>query len=569
MASIRVAIERSLATNATVAVLFALPTALALRSTPQAVFWPEFLLAAVLVGAFAACYWRGAICRVPLAPLFPCALSMIWMLATWGLSSPPFVVGFLAYLLLFAVAATLAGGADMRLVATAMLAVALVQSFIGAMQLFDVSLGGAVLPKVYRQAYGNVGQPNHYAALLSLGLAAVVGGAGDWRWPRWLTVSVVVWLSVSIAASASRAPWFYMLCFILLGFWGRCRGSLAGRDAARRAIWVGVAALAIQIAFAYSGCLDWLGVTSSIARASDAGSNGQRLYDWSLALSAVKSSPWGGLGIGGFHGWAVAQMPVTPPVPFSKFAEHAHNLPLHLAATMGLPFAVLLLGTVAWWLFRQLRVPMASNRLFALCSLAVVGLHSLVEYPLWYSYFMIPAGMFCGVLVASAPRGRMIQLSPWMTRAFAIVLVLALVWVARDYLIVQRAHDDWATVRGVAAGMERERIRKEVAHVSDWSIFGDHARSLALQTWTPAATTAAQMVAQCEPAFRLRPSWGLGTQCLLAMGMAGDRQGVARMSLVLCEGFPRHHGMLREWAEEADRYHPAVSVQSESCLRKS
>lgn len=551
------------------AVMFALPTVLPLRSTPQAVFWPEFLLAALLIGAFAASCWRGALCRMSVASLFPCVLGAIWAFATCGHSAPAFVLGFLAYLLLFAVAATFSGGTDTKLVATAMLAVALAQSFIGAMQLFDISLGGAVLPKVYRQAYGNVGQPNHYAALLSLGLAAVVGGAGDWRWPRWLTVAVVAWLSVSIAASASRAPWFYMLAFTLLGLWARRSHLSSGREAGWRAIWVGVTALVIQVAFAYGGCVDWLGVTSSIARASDAGSNGQRLYDWSLALSAITRSPWEGVGVGGFHGWAVTQMPVTPQVSYPKFAEHAHNLPLHLAATMGLPFTLLFLGAVVWWLLRQLRVPMTPSRLFALCGLAVVGLHSLVEYPLWYTYFMIPAGMCCGVLAASAPHCRQVQIPPGMARIFASTLVLFLVWVARDYAIVLRAYDDWATVRSMATAADRERIRREVERVPAWSIFGDHAQSLALQTWAPDVASAARMVAQCEPAFRLRPSWGLGTQCLLAMGMAGDRAGVARMSLVLCEGFPRHHQMLRDWAEGADRFHPAVSVQSENCLRKS
>lgn len=559
--------DRGSGKNCALALLFALPTALSFRSSPQAVFWPEFLLVVVLLAVFIGQQLRETVHRLPIAPLLPLAMSSLWVLVTWGHSANALVVGFLAYLLVFLVAADFGAGRGSGFVAKAVLAVALCQSIIGALQLFDVSLGGAVLAKAYRQTYGNVGQPNHYAALLALGLAAVVVGAENWKWPRWLTGAVVVWLSISIAASASRAPWFYMLGFVLLGLVAGRGTDPAGRVAGRRAVAVGIAALLIQIAFAYSGALDLLGVTSSIARAADAGSNGQRLYDWSLALSAIRAHPWMGVGVGGFHGWAVAQMAVTPSLPFSKFAEHAHNLPLHLAATMGLPFAVGLLGSVGWWGLRQLRQPVTSERLFALCGLVVVGLHSFVEYPLWYTYFVIPAGMLCGVLLRSDSQARFLLVPNWVTRAVLLGLAACLFWVARDYVAVQRAYDEWASIRSAATAADRDRVRRAVENVPAWSIFGDHARALALQTWAPDTLTAVKAASECEYAFKLRPSWGLGTQCLLAMATAGDRPGVARMSLILCEGFPRHHQMLRDWAEFADRAHPVTSVRSENCLR--
>lgn len=444
---------------------------------------------------------------------------------------------------------------------------AVLQSLAGAMQLAGISAFGLVLSKVYLQAFGNVGQANHYASLLSLGLAALVVGAGRWRWPNWLTGVCVVWLAFSIAASASRAPWFYMLAFIVLGAWALRSDDPDSREAGWRSIWVGVVVLAVQVVFAYGGFLDKLGVTSSIARAADAGSNGQRLYDWALAWSAIKAHPWLGVGIGGFHGWAIEQMPFTPPVPFSKFAEHAHNLPLHLAATMGVPFTVLFLGGLGWWLVRQLRAPMTPERLFAFCGLAVIGLHSMVEYPLWYTYFIIPAGLFCGILAATNPSERTITVPAWVMRGFAALMLIGLVWVARDYVILERAYADWYAHRAAPTLEDRARVRAAVERVPRWSIVGDHAQSMALQTWLPDAATAADMVSRCEPAFKVRPSWGLGTQCLLAMGMAGDRVGLERMSRVMCEGFARHHALLRQWVDGAQRYKPALPLRSFACLR--
>ncbi len=559
----------------------ALPTLLLARAAPQSVFWNEFVATAMLVSA------AGAFKAFHRSIAFPCLITTFAAIALLaaalgGASSrTPFAVGFAAYVVVFFIAYVLAArtvyGASSQVQSTRMapvvamgfVLVACFQSIVGALQIADLTFSGLVLPKVYRQTYGNVGQPNHYASLLSLGIVGVwyLFVRGYLR--RAAAAGLILWLACSLAASASRACWLYFVCVVMLGLWSAYRSDASDRNGAVALAWVGAAVLMLQVAIAKSGALEWVGLTSSVARAADVGSNGQRLYDWSLALSAIKAHPGLGVGVGGFHGWAVEQMPVTPVVPFSKFAEHAHNLPLHLAATMGLPFALMFLGAIGLWLLRQWRAQMSVDRLFAFSGLAVIGLHSMVEYPLWYTYFVIPAGLLCGLLAASDSRARVVRLPEALANVVLAGLIVSVVWVARDYVIVQRAYDDWATVRNMATAADRERIRRDVERVPAWSIFGDHAQSLALQTWAPDVASAARMAAQCEPAFRLRPSWGLGTQCLLAMGMAGDRAGVARMSLVLCEGFPRHHQMLRDWAEGADRLHPAVSVQSENCLRKS
>lgn len=558
----------------------ALPTLLLARSAPQSVFWNEFVAAAMLVSAAVAFKAFQHSIAVPRFVIVFVAIAFAAAVLGGASSRTPFAVGFAAYMVVFVVAFVLTAriAEDARdqarsnrmalVVAVGLVLLACLQSVVGAFQIADVSFGGLVLQKVYRQTYGNVGQPNHYASLLSLGIVGVwyLGVSGYLR--RAAAAALILWLACSLAASASRACWLYFACVVMLGLWSAYRSEASDRKGAVALAWVGVAVLVLQAVIAKSGALGWVGLTSSVARAADVGSNGQRLYDWSLALSAIKAHPWLGAGFGGFHGWAIEQMPATPAVPFSKFAEHAHNLPLHLAATMGLPFGLIFLGAIALWLQRQLCAQMSAERLFAFSGLAVIGLHSMVEYPLWYTYFVIPAGLLCGLLAASDARVRVVRLPVAAANVAFAGLVFAVVWVARDYVIVQRAYDDWATVRSVATAADRARIRREVERVPAWSIFGDHARSLALQTWAPDVAMAAQMVAQCEPAFKARPSWGLGTQCLLAMGMAGDRAGVARMSLVLCEGFPRHHQMLREWAEVADGYRPIVSVQSENCLRK-
>ena len=75
---------------------------------------------------------------------------------------------------------------------------------------------------------------------------------------------------------------------------------------------------------------------------------------------------------------------------FCDILGNAHNLPLHLAFSFGVPamlagmlaMIVLLLGAKPWRLVR----PTDS---LAWGVMAMVGLHSLLEYPLWYGPFQL------------------------------------------------------------------------------------------------------------------------------------------------------------------------------------
>ncbi|MBK9219843.1 MAG: O-antigen ligase family protein [Uliginosibacterium sp.] len=137
----------------------------------------------------------------------------------------------------------------------------------------------------------------------------------------------------------------------------------------------------------YGNLLAVFGITSSLARASDAGSNGQRLYDWHAAWLAIQASPWWGEGPGSFYKLSIDAMAKTGQAHFSKFAEHAHNLPLQLAAEYGVPVALLAVGGMFGWYLKHLLRKPSPLSLWGLSCVAVTGLHSLVEYPLWYNLF--------------------------------------------------------------------------------------------------------------------------------------------------------------------------------------
>jgi len=121
---------------------------------------------------------------------------------------------------------------------------------------------------------------------------------------------------------------------------------------------------------------------------------------WANSLGLIAGNPFFGVGWGRFaQAWALTPFPSRPPASF----DNGHNLPLQLAVELGVPFALAAMGAFAWVIWRGRRAvhytlagEQAVDGRCLLASLALLGMHSLLEYPLWYTYFLLPAAFMFG-----------------------------------------------------------------------------------------------------------------------------------------------------------------------------
>jgi hypothetical protein len=111
-------------------------------------------------------------------------------------------------------------------------------------------------------------------------------------------------------------------------------------------------------------------------------------------------------------GWGEADlahfMTAYSGLRFCDLVDNAHDLPLHLAVEFGLPFAVLCVVLGFAWLVQ--RHPWRETDVWRVMGwgvLLVVGLHSMLEYPLWYGPFQMAVGLSLGLVWAlpSTPMG--------------------------------------------------------------------------------------------------------------------------------------------------------------------
>lgn len=89
----------------------------------------------------------------------------------------------------------------------------------------------------------------------------------------------------------------------------------------------------------------------------------------------------------------------------SNLFTHSHNIVLQLLAEMGISGTLLVAATLLTGIAGLLKRPLTPASLFLICTLAVSMCHSMLEYPLWYVYFLIPFGLMLFLSPAEASDG--------------------------------------------------------------------------------------------------------------------------------------------------------------------
>jgi O-antigen ligase len=255
------------------------------------------------------------------------------------------------------------------------------------------------------RAVGNLRQPNHLSTLLLCGVIALVALTELGRLRRGLAALALAAAMAAVVLTASRTG---MVGAVLLGVW-----ALADRRLTRAGRALMLAAPACY-ALAWTAMAGWSRLAQQAfvgeARLAESVESSSRLAIWRDTLVLIREHPWWGVGFGEFNfAWTLTPLPQRPVA----FFDHTHNLPLQLAVELGVPVATLVLGLLVWALVRAARLAWAPmqpaaqgagvaveasvSRRFALAVVAMIGLHSLLEYPLWYAYFLLPAAWCLGV----------------------------------------------------------------------------------------------------------------------------------------------------------------------------
>lgn len=368
-----------------------------------------------------------------------------------------------ALLLLNLVAANARGQTRpmVRSVALAWLAAASVNAAIGLLQYFDATTwaGQWVNHTASGEAYGNLRQRNQFATLMNIGLAALLWLTANLPrptpktpWPTLLLLAAAVLVGAGNAASSSRTGLMQLvLIAALTGWWWHQASGPNGRAKLLMPVFqvLFMALASYAVALLVLPLLTGLDPLASGAwarlRAGDAPCS-SRLTLWGNVLHLVAQKPWLGWGWGELD--YAHFMTLYPGERFCDILDNAHNLPLHLAVELGLPLVLLVFGTAAWLLWRsQPWRELDPTRQLAWVVLAVIGLHSLLEYPLWYGPFQMAALLSIWLLWQATPRQQKFHVDthfkpqvPYLCVSIALSIVAFCGYAGWNYLLASQIY---------------------------------------------------------------------------------------------------------------------------------
>ncbi len=310
----------------------------------------------------------------------------------------------------------------------------------------------AALAGPNERAGGNLRQPNQLATLMVWGVVAATSLLRH-RLLLWLASCAA--LIAALLASGSRAGILSLLLVAAIAaiVWLRSPSARRGNGRTRQPRPTWRPWLMLALAVALLALLGWAAQHAFSRDTADA-SLAQRLALWRQTVELIAQYPWTGVGWTQLNfAWTLTPFAGRAPDVF----DHAHSLPLHLAVELGLPVAALALALVAiavWprWPASPAPAGRQSERLLVASLLLLsIALHSLFEYPLWFSYFLLPAAVVLAVLVrdlcateqatpAIAIGATVTASRQWAAAAAALLSLVATGWGVGEYRKASAIH---------------------------------------------------------------------------------------------------------------------------------
>lgn len=343
----------------------------------------------------------GLLLMTVVAAVAPLTHGLPWSMA---LTSMAMLLGALVAVQVGRAVSSRQRDAVLTLFCVALVGAGLLSVVVCIVQMFFPELANGVLiarSGVVGSAVGNMRQPNHLASLL---MWACVGAVwleqGGWLARRLggamagtCALYVLLFLFVfCVLLSGSRTGW---IGIALLVIWGAIDWRLAPR------VRIALGSTAVMFAISW-GLMDLYAALGDHAFRAQSRLSGEgagsptRLAILANALGLLARYPLTGSGWGDFNlAWTLTPFPDRPVA----FFDHTHNLEMQLLVEMGLPLGLLTLVLLAWGLVLGLWRAVWGGPAGHCAGMlvAMIGVHSQVEYPLWYAYFLLPAALAYGL----------------------------------------------------------------------------------------------------------------------------------------------------------------------------
>lgn len=307
---------------------------------------------------------------------------------------------------------------------------ALLSVVIMLVQAFDVwtTSDWIVRTEGFRRPGGNLGQTNHMGTLLLMGMTSLVLLSQTKQLGVRVAGMMQLLLILALAMTESRTG--LLSAGLVTAWWFAHRGLFTKGRPGRQLAYAWLVLL--FLVWAWPLFIQTWHFAEGVRRMNaDAG---MRLVVWTQLLEAVMQRPWAGWGLrevseahnAVLHHYATAG-------PFS----YAHNVLLDLMIGLGIPLALLMVGLFVRWAWNRMRATSTLSDWYCLAIAIPLGVHSMLEFPYAYFYFLLPVLLAIGMIESSAEPVPGPRVRTAYAAAGTWVVFMVMAWSAVEYVVIE------------------------------------------------------------------------------------------------------------------------------------
>lgn len=393
-------------------------------------------------------------------------------------------------------------------------------------------------------SYGAISQANHFADFTALATASLIYLYAKGRFQLKTFAGILVLFLIMLSFSGSRSSWLYLAALTTLAVIMQVNamrqraGSTAMRSLLRVSLLL-LPAFAVIHFFVYHLLPNELGnlPTERLVDAATSGASSPRLHLWYDSLRLFLQSPWLGVGAGAMSAETFLLIDTPTAMASKRIFEHAHNLFLHLLAEMGIgAFLLVLVGLVAWvraFKWRELGL----ETWWLIAMLAVLGIHSMLEYPLWFAYFLGVAAVLLGAgdekpASISLPEmaNRLGQGAGQLAARSALVVVLVLGAANLSTMLIANIKLESWLQQSMNEEMNEDVIRQQsqIDWVHQYSLLSPYAELMYTISMAVNPGYIDDKIWLSQSAMRFKPMRKIAYQHVLLLKLQGDHAGAVK-----------------------------------------
>lgn len=410
---------------------------------------------------------------------------------------------------------------------------------------FVTRTGGAIPFLSNWSGYGTLSQANHFADFTALATASLIYLYAKARFSLSFFILILVCFLIMLSFSGSRSAWLYLTALTVFAVVMQVNtikqdtNSTAIRNIFRVSLLLIPAFILVQLFIYYVVPNEVVNLpTERLVDSADVSTSSARLHIWYDSLRLFLQSPWLGNGAGAMRAETFLLLDKPSGMAFNNVFEHGHNLFLHLLAEMGIgALLIALVGLVTWihsFKWRELGL----ETWWLISLLAVLGIHSMLEYPLWFTYFLGISAVLLGagdenLVTINLPKITSKLSCKFVRLSLAVVLLLGVVNLS-TLLIANIKLENW--IQKFAHKNINDQTQLDWAN--QHSLLSPYADLLSAMSMTVSPNDIDDKVKLSLSVMRFKPLRKIAYQHVLLLKLKGDYTGAKKQLNLTLIAYP-------------------------------